>query len=381
MKFFHLSKLLLFTLLLTFMSEAYAHQVRPAIINVDLTNKNFFLISASLNFEALISGIRSNTKKVPNHSDEIKAYQTYRKLSAKQLKKEIHEILPEWLGGTKFIFDGKQIKTTVNKIIVKEEKNLNLSRLTEIHLTGKKPPKPSFFRWEYNPNFGDSIVRIKLDNISPMRAVWVKSGNKSDKILLSERPTASGIDTFIDYVYLGFVHIIPRGLDHILFVLALFFLSLRTRILVTQITFFTIAHTVTLAASTIWPQFQISSVIVESLIAASIIFVAVENLFTAKLTKLRPWIIIFFGLMHGLGFAGVLRDFEDKQEDLLISLAGFSVGVELGQIIVVIIAYVLLGVQFGRKHWFRRRIAVPASLGIGIFGGFWLLERLFFTEY
>ena len=97
------------------MSEAYAHQVRPAIINVDLTNKNFFLISASLNFEALISGIRSNTKKVPNHSDEIKAYQTYRKLSAQQLKKEIHEILPEWLGGTKFIFDGKQIKTTVNK--------------------------------------------------------------------------------------------------------------------------------------------------------------------------------------------------------------------------------------------------------------------------
>ena len=136
------------------------------------------------------------------------------------------------------------------------------------------------------------------------------------------------------YVPVGFDHIIPKGLDHILFVLGLFFLTLRISALLWQISAFTLAHTVTLAAGAMgWVT--ISGSVVEPLIAASIVLVAVENIFSQNLHRWRPALIFGFGLLHGLGFASVLQEFGLPDEQFIAALIGFNIGVEIGQLTVI----------------------------------------------
>ncbi|PHR59677.1 MAG: hypothetical protein COA47_09265 [Robiginitomaculum sp.] len=178
------------------------------------------------------------------------------------------------------------------------------------------------------------------------------------------------------YVKLGFVHILPRGTDHILFVLALFLASTRLRPLLIQISVFTLAHTLTLALAA---SGKVSAPpdIVEPMIAASIAFVAIENLIFKDMTKWRPILVFGFGLFHGLGFAGVLADMGLAQEQFLVSLISFNVGVELGQLSVILAAWATLH-WFYKKSWYRARITQPISLFIAITGLVWAVQRGFF---
>ena len=176
------------------------------------------------------------------------------------------------------------------------------------------------------------------------------------------------------YVPVGFDHIIPKGLDHILFVLGLFFLTLRVSALLWQISAFTLAHTVTLAAGAMgWVT--ISGSVVEPLIAASIVFVAVENIFSQKLHRWRPALIFGFGLLHGLGFASVLQEFGLPDGQFIAALIGFNIGVEIGQLTVIACAFLLLGVWFGNKPWYRAYISIPSSCLIALIGAYWVIER------
>ena len=154
------------------------------------------------------------------------------------------------------------------------------------------------------------------------------------------------------YVISGFDHIIPKGLDHILFVLGLFFSSLLITKLLWQITAFTVAHSLTLGLASIG-TISISSNIVEPLIALSIAWVAFESCVFRHPKKWRILVIFVFGLLHGLGFASVLSDYGLPKSDFLISLAAFNVGVELGQISVVAIAAILT-LWFRKRSWYRK---------------------------
>ena len=170
-----------------------------------------------------------------------------------------------------------------------------------------------------------------------------------------------------NYIKIGFIHIIPRGLDHILFVLGLFFYAPSWRPLLLQITIFTLAHSLTLALAS-RGLFNMPAAIVEPLIAASIAYVALENLWQKKLRLSRLLIIFAFGLLHGLGFAAVLYDIGLPNTDFLISLISFNVGVELGQITVIAAALMLSRLVPVSPDSYRRFIAVPASLVIGVIG-------------
>ncbi|MEL6339159.1 MAG: HupE/UreJ family protein [Myxococcota bacterium] len=186
----------------------------------------------------------------------------------------------------------------------------------------------------------------------------------------------SGLEVMWRYLTLGFVHIIPRGLDHILFVLGLFLFSTDLRSLLWQISAFTLAHSVTLGLSIagIW---QIPAEIVEPIIAASIVYVAVENIFTTKLNPRRPALVFVFGLLHGMGFAGVLGEIGMPSDAFFTALLAFNVGVELGQLAVIAIAFALLFSV--RSHSsYRRWVVIPASIGIASVGVYWTLERVFF---
>ena len=190
--------------------------------------------------------------------------------------------------------------------------------------------------------------------------------------IVLERPWR---ETAALYIKLGYEHILPKGLDHILFVLALFFASTRLKPLVIQISVFTIAHTITLAvAAAGWVKAPGS--IVEPLIALSIAFVAVENLVWKEMTPWRPFIVFGFGLFHGLGFASVLIDLGLPDDQFLTALIGFNVGVELGQLTVVFAAWFLLHRWFNRP-WYRTRMVLPASVLIAATGSWWAVQRIF----
>jgi hypothetical protein len=203
---------------------------------------------------------------------------------------------------------------------------------------------------------------------------FLTAGGSTDPIPRTGGDDQTAGEAFVDYIGVGFDHIIPLGLDHILFVLGLFFLALKLRPLLWQVTAFTLAHTVTLALGAM-DIIRISPDIVEPLIAASIVYVGVENVLSRGLTPWRPVIVFMFGLLHGLGFASVLSDFGLGASNFVPKLIGFNVGVELGQLAVIAAAFVCFGVLFGNHDWYRRRISGPVSIAISAIAVFWVLER------
>jgi len=182
-------------------------------------------------------------------------------------------------------------------------------------------------------------------------------------------------EKFFLFTKAGIEHIIPKGLDHILFVLGLFFSSLVFMSLLKQVTAFTLAHTITLALAALG-FVEIPGSIVEPLIALSIVWIAVENCVFKKTTKWRPVIVFGFGLLHGLGFASVLSEYGLPKDNFVPSLLAFNIGVEIGQLLVLLAAFILVWF-IRKKSWYRQRIQIPASIGIALVGLFWFIERVF----
>lgn len=191
---------------------------------------------------------------------------------------------------------------------------------------------------------------------------------------MEARLAADPLTVAADYVGLGIGHILPGGLDHILFVLALCVSAPCLRALVIQVTTFTVAHSTTLALAAL-DLVAVPSGVVEPLIAASIAWVAVENLGRRSAPAWRPAVVFGFGLLHGLGFAGALAELGWPQGAMLTALVSFNVGVELGQLAVVVAAWWAL--RFIRTSpRYRVAVVIPVSAAIGLAGIGWTLQRL-----
>lgn len=194
-------------------------------------------------------------------------------------------------------------------------------------------------------------------------------------VIVQELDKLSGTDAAWVYLKLGYNHILPLGLDHILFVVSLFMLSPKLKPLLWQATAFTIAHSITLGLAMyhiIHPPVNI----VEPLIALSILYVSLENIFSPRLKVTRIGIVFLFGLVHGMGFAGALGKLGLPQDAYLLSLVMFNLGVELGQLTIILSAYFLLGKYFGNKPYYRRLIVVPVSAIIAIISAVWTIQRI-----
>ena len=182
--------------------------------------------------------------------------------------------------------------------------------------------------------------------------------------------------TFFSFLRQGFVHVVPLGLDHILFVFGIFLLSRKWKPLILQVSAFTLAHTLTLALATLG-VISVSSKIVEPIIAASIAIIAIENIVFPGYKPYRLIVVFIFGLIHGLGFAGALSGFDLEPSSLLIGLFGFNLGVEFGQLSLLFAAYMFTA-QIKNKENYRQWIVLPGSIIIALFGVYWTIERIFF---
>jgi hydrogenase/urease accessory protein HupE len=221
---------------------------------------------------------------------------------------------------------------------------------------------------------GKNLLRVALADGRVVQEV-LRADRSSYTIPETGRP--EGVLT--GYIRLGFDHIVT-GLDHLLFVFGLLLLATSTRLLVETITAFTIGHSITLSLAALEIA-EVPSGPVEVLIAVSILLLAVELARgpRASPTLLRryPWLMAFaFGLLHGLGFAGALREIGLPQDDIPLALFSFNVGIEAGQLAfvfaVLVLGFLLRGVLERLPAWSER---IPVY-GIGCLAAYWVLDRL-----
>lgn len=196
-------------------------------------------------------------------------------------------------------------------------------------------------------------------------------------VIVGELEKLSAANAALVYLGLGYKHILPLGFDHILFILSLFLLSPKLKPVLWQATAFTVAHSVTLGLA-MYHVITPPAKIVEPVIALSIMYVALENIISPRLKTSRIGVVFLFGLVHGMGFAGALGQLGLPKNAYLISLVMFNVGVELGQLTVIITAYFLLARYFGDKPYYRKYIVVPLSAVIVVIAAYWTVQRLFF---
>ena len=246
--------------------------------------------------------------------------------------------------------------------------------LAMFRLTGVMPRDATRLRWLYGLVADPYPLEVRQPDGSST-VEWIHGTNWSDVIDLSRSFTRpSRAEIALQYLWLGYTHILPKGLDHILFVLGIFLLSPHWRTMLLQVTAFTVAHSITLALS-IYGVVSLPPRLVEPLIALSIAYVAIENIATRQLKPWRLALVFMFGLLHGLGFAGVLRELGLPREEFLTALLTFNLGVEGGQLTVIALALAVTAPVMN-KGWYRQRVVIPASMAIAAIGLYWTLVRV-----
>jgi hydrogenase/urease accessory protein HupE len=280
------------------------------------------------------------------------------------------------IDGVEIAFDGTAVRPAVE--LVPPEGGVSAFDASEltIRFTGPIPPGSKTFTWRNAGAPGTNMLAIHVEGEDEASRQWVEKGARSEPFALkSEIVPMTRAQVVRTYLALGYTHILPKGTDHILFVLGIFLLSTRWRPILAQVTAFTVAHTITLGL-TIYGIVSLSPRIVEPLIALSIVYVAVENVISPELRPWRVALVFGFGLLHGMGFAGVLSQLGLPRSEFLTALLCFNAGVELGQLSVILGAFLLIGLPFSRKPWYRRRVVIPGSIAIAAVGLFWFVQRV-----
>lgn len=350
-----------------------AHEVFPSI--ADMTEAEGILtFEVQANLESFLAGIDLTAVTDTNAAPQAGDYDALRALPPAEFVTAFNQFWPQMAERIDISADDLRLIPTFLSVEVPPVGDVDVVRNSVLRFFVALPPGAQTVQVGWDAGFGTLVLRqIGVD--APYDG-YLEAGAVSDPIRLAGGDQAGQWQTFVDYIPVGFDHIVPKGLDHILFVLGLFFLSTRLHPLLWQVSAFTVAHTITLALAALG-YVTLPASIVEPLIAASIVFVAVENILTDGLSRWRPFVVFGFGLLHGLGFASVLGAFGLPEGAFIPALIGFNVGVELGQLAVIAAAFALVGYWFGAREWYRRVIAVPASVAIALVGTWWFVERVF----
>ena len=182
-------------------------------------------------------------------------------------------------------------------------------------------------------------------------------------------------DTFLNYLKIGFEHVLPLGYDHVMFIVALFFFNSSLKSACIQCTIFTISHSLTLVLVALG-YINFNANFIEIMISISIFVMAVENIFQHKLYKMRFVLVFIFGLLHGMGFASALSQIGTPQNDFMTALLSFNIGVELAQICIIIFCYYGIAKWFINKPYFQLKIANTISTTIACFAFFLIINRI-----
>ena len=228
-----------------------------------------------------------------------------------------------------------------------------------------------------HPSATPEEIKAFVDTQAPQFADQFKNGQAV--LAMVQNQDTNVFDNAWDFLKLGVSHILS-GVDHILFVLSLLLVFVSFRNVLKLATFFTVAHSITLFLSGTG-LLTVSPRVSEPLIAFSIAYVAITSVFFAKNKYIgsaysKPATVFFFGLFHGLGFAGLLREIQIPPDKFVTSLFSFNVGIEIGQLVIISAALPFTYV-FRTKPWYPTVVKICAG-GIAIIALFWVVQRIFF---
>ena len=383
---FHLSFYKLFTYLPLYMmlflaaAPSFADVVKPALVDIQVNNEREIRVEVRASIEALLTGINArykNTQDAPN-ADE---YDEFRKLPAEELHAAFVPFQSKFINSISLRAGDIEIGLAIDKVEVPPPGYTKVPRISVIYLSGELPAGSQSLQWYYPEKFGDNAVRVQQIDLQEEKWhwsqwQWLRKDKASEPFSLTELVAEQPVlDVILSYIVIGFEHIIPLGLDHIFFILGLFLLSTRLSPLLWQVTMFTVAHTITLGLA-MNGVIELPANVVEPLIALSIAYVGVENILDRKLQRSRLVLVFMFGLLHGLGFASVLSDFGMPKDDFALALISFNIGVEFGQLAVILMAYLIVRIWFKDRLIYRKIVIVPGSLAISVIGLYWFFERL-----
>lgn len=333
-------------------------------------------IEVELSLEAVLAGLDLGSTTDTSGSQEEAEYTRLRAMSVDDLTAVATSSWPSIGDNLSLFINDNPTEINLVSIDVTELEDIEIARLSSLKMQARVPISSSDFQFGWASELG--LMVLRRTDFENGFAGYVEPGEISPRLALFDVEPASNWKTVVDFIPVGFDHIVPKGLDHILFVVALFLFSVQFRPLLLQISAFTVAHTITLALASL-ELIVVPASVVEPLIAISITYVAVENIFVNKISLHRPAIIFGFGLLHGLGFASVLADFGLPGAGFVSALIGFNLGVEIGQLTVIAICFFGFGYWLKDRTWYRARVVVPLSVFIAAVGGWWAIERIFLS--
>jgi len=354
---------------------AHAHSIKPSIVEYRIFDKNIEL-NLSINAEVFLSGIDASKFIDTANAPQVKLYDELRKLQIDELESKIRDSIDSLKDSVYLKVDQKMLSLNLDEINVQDVEDEENIRITIISFKTTAPEDGKTITFAWKKELGSLIFRdfsMEIDNDGKASTTWLKAGEKTAPIPLADRKSNMATIIF-PAIQQGIKHIIPGGLDHILFVLGLFFFSYKIGPLLSQVTIFTIAHSITLILGSLG-YIYLPPVFVEAIIAASIVWIGLENVVRTKLNISRIGIIFCFGLLHGLGFAYMFTQIGLEGSDYLINLFSFNLGVEVGQLL-VLTPFILITPILSRISWYRVAVSIPASIIIALFGVKMFIERV-----
>ena len=276
----------------------------------------------------------------------------------------------------KVVFDGVEVRPTISYAVTPAVDASSAIAAT-IRLTGEIPKDARLFAWTFAWTFTSYAMTVGSAASETPPVQWLEGDQTSAPFDVTSVPRVDRRGTAWRYLTLGVMRIVPGGLDHMLFVICICLLGGRARSVFWQVCAFTVAHSIMLALG-LYGVVAVEPKIVEPLIALSIAYVALENIFLADLKSWRPALVFAFGLLHGMSFAGALKDVALPRSEFLTALLTFNLGVEAGQVAVIGAAFVLVGWHSANHAWYRRHIVVPVSGLIACTAVCWTIGRLSF---
>ncbi|SMN15810.1 hypothetical protein CRYPA_1797 [uncultured Candidatus Thioglobus sp.] len=362
---------------MAFVSASYADVVKPALVELSIFADYRVELNIDLSLEAAMADISTRYKNT-NNSPNAQQYDKLRVLAPKDLLKQFLLFEPDFLQSIKLNINGEAMQLTPSGIDIDIVGYIKRPRKTILTYSAQSTEPVKTITWQFRQGYGDSALRTQIFkkdeyNWTPWR--WLRSGAPSGVIDISQAQNTSTLSRARQFVFIGFDHVIPLGWDHILFIIGMALSSLLWRKLLLLVTIFTLAHTLTLGLAMVG-MVEVSVRIIESLIAFSIAYVAIENLITHQSIKRKSIVVFVFGLIHGLGFATMLKEFKMTNDNFITTLIGFNIGVELAQIVIVLSVVGMLLILRRLALDYRKLAIVPTSIIIAIIGVWWGFERL-----
>ncbi len=374
-------KIYLFLILIVFLNifskSSISHEIKPSIADF-FYDENYLNFKIRLNAELILSDIDASNVSNTDSSSLSEIYDEFRILNNKDLEQIFLNSWKQISSNIEIKINNVSKQTNLIKIEVEDIQNIEISRDSHVYFRVLLDKNSEQFTFSWIKKYGPIILRENNNNKleDELFTEYLQSGKVSNQFSFNENNFEKKLDSFIKFFVLGVQHIIPKGLDHILFIFGLFLFSSSLKKLITQITIFTIAHSITLIFVSL-SVMRINPQIVEPIIALTIVYVGLENIFKNYIKEyFRYVVILFFGLLHGLGFALVLSDIGYRSTDLFINLFSFNIGIEVAQISIVLVLYILIALNFAKNKNYRKFFQVPSSILISSIGLYWFFERI-----